>query len=87
MGGVFAAYLMALAALSPCPPLLGSHAGVALVVSGFIYFWAGVLHPIKEAETHPENVVRSHKNNFEQRVDVVFIISAEIIWSVSQGQK
>uniref|UniRef100_A0A669C6G5 Riboflavin transporter n=1 Tax=Oreochromis niloticus TaxID=8128 RepID=A0A669C6G5_ORENI len=57
----------------PCPPLLGSHAGVALVVSGLIYFWAGVLHPVKEAETHPENVVRSHKHNFEQRVDVVFI--------------
>lgn len=32
-GGVFAAYLMALAALSPCPPLLGHSAGVALVVS------------------------------------------------------
>lgn len=31
-GGVFAAYLMALAALSPCPPLLGTSAGVALVV-------------------------------------------------------
>ncbi|TRY88253.1 hypothetical protein DNTS_022633, partial [Danionella cerebrum] len=31
-GGIFAAYLMALAALSPCPPLLGSQAGVALVV-------------------------------------------------------
>ena len=31
--GVFAAYLMALAALSPCPPLLGSVSGVALVVS------------------------------------------------------
>lgn len=34
-GGVFAAYLMALAVLSPCPPLLGSPAGVSLVVSNF----------------------------------------------------
>lgn len=33
-GGVFAAYLIALAALSPCPPLLGNPSGVALVVSG-----------------------------------------------------
>lgn len=33
-GGVFAAYLIALAALSPCPPLLGQSSGVALVVSG-----------------------------------------------------
>lgn len=32
-GGIFAAYLMALAALSPCPPLQGNPAGVALVVS------------------------------------------------------
>lgn len=38
VGGVFAAYLMALAALSPCPPLLGSHAGVALVVISWIIF-------------------------------------------------
>ncbi|XP_006794471.1 solute carrier family 52, riboflavin transporter, member 2 [Neolamprologus brichardi] len=38
VGGVFAAYLMALAALSPCPPLLGSHAGVALVVISWIVF-------------------------------------------------
>ncbi|XP_074542163.1 solute carrier family 52, riboflavin transporter, member 2 [Halichoeres trimaculatus] len=37
-GGVFAAYLMALAALSPCPPLLGSSAGVALVVISWIVF-------------------------------------------------
>ncbi|XP_034400945.1 solute carrier family 52, riboflavin transporter, member 2 [Cyclopterus lumpus] len=37
-GGVFAAYLMALAVLSPCPPLLGTSAGVALVViSGIIF--------------------------------------------------
>ncbi|XP_075995393.1 solute carrier family 52, riboflavin transporter, member 2-like [Genypterus blacodes] len=37
-GGVFAAYLMALAALSPCPPLLGSSSGVALVVLSWIVF-------------------------------------------------
>lgn len=37
-GGVFAAYLMALAALSPCPPLLGSSAGTALVVISWIVF-------------------------------------------------
>ncbi|XP_068567505.1 solute carrier family 52, riboflavin transporter, member 2 [Cebidichthys violaceus] len=37
-GGVFAAYLMALAALSPCPPLLGTPAGVALVVTSGIIF-------------------------------------------------
>ncbi|XP_022063531.1 solute carrier family 52, riboflavin transporter, member 2-like [Acanthochromis polyacanthus] len=37
-GLVFASYLMALAALSPCPPLLGSPAGVALVVISWIVF-------------------------------------------------
>ncbi|KAL0962603.1 hypothetical protein UPYG_G00342410 [Umbra pygmaea] len=37
-GGVFAAYLMALAVLSPCPPLLGSVAGVCLVVVSWIIF-------------------------------------------------
>ncbi|XP_026156738.1 solute carrier family 52, riboflavin transporter, member 2 [Mastacembelus armatus] len=37
-GGVFAAYLMALAALSPCPPLLGTTAGVALVIISWIIF-------------------------------------------------
>ncbi|XP_042291419.1 solute carrier family 52, riboflavin transporter, member 2 [Thunnus albacares] len=37
-GGVFAAYLMALAALSPCPPLLGNPSGVALVVVSCIIF-------------------------------------------------
>ncbi|XP_060948959.1 solute carrier family 52, riboflavin transporter, member 2 [Limanda limanda] len=37
-GGVFAAYLVALAALSPCPPLLGNPAGVALVVVSWIIF-------------------------------------------------
>lgn len=36
--GVFAAYLMALAALSPCPPLLGQPAGEALVVISWIFF-------------------------------------------------
>ncbi|XP_030645067.1 solute carrier family 52, riboflavin transporter, member 2-like [Chanos chanos] len=37
-GGVFASYLMALAALSPCPPLLGSTGGAALVVISWIIF-------------------------------------------------
>lgn len=37
-GGVFAAYLMALAGLSPCPPLLGNPAGMALVVISWILF-------------------------------------------------
>ncbi|KAL6460419.1 hypothetical protein MHYP_G00303850 [Metynnis hypsauchen] len=37
-GCVFAAYLLALAALSPCPPLLGSHAGVVVVVISWIIF-------------------------------------------------
>ncbi|XP_055731936.1 solute carrier family 52, riboflavin transporter, member 2-like [Salvelinus fontinalis] len=37
-GGVFATYLMALAVLSPCPPLLGSPAGVSLVVVSWIIF-------------------------------------------------
>ncbi|XP_062385034.1 solute carrier family 52, riboflavin transporter, member 2 isoform X2 [Sardina pilchardus] len=37
-GGVFAAYLMALAALSPCPPLLGSASGTSLVVTSWIIF-------------------------------------------------
>lgn len=37
-GGVFAAYLMALAALSPCPPLLGNPTGMALVVISWIIF-------------------------------------------------
>ncbi|XP_077405144.1 solute carrier family 52, riboflavin transporter, member 2 [Vanacampus margaritifer] len=37
-GGVFAAYLMALAVRSPCPPLHGKTAGVVLVVSSWIMF-------------------------------------------------
>ncbi|KAG1948749.1 solute carrier family 52, riboflavin transporter, member 2 isoform X2 [Pimephales promelas] len=37
-GGIFAAYIMALAALSPCPPLLGSQSGVALVIMSWIIF-------------------------------------------------
>ncbi|XP_051729218.1 solute carrier family 52, riboflavin transporter, member 2-like [Ctenopharyngodon idella] len=37
-GCIFAAYLMALAALSPCPPLLGSQSGVALVIISWIIF-------------------------------------------------
>ncbi|XP_069478019.1 solute carrier family 52, riboflavin transporter, member 2-like isoform X2 [Ambystoma mexicanum] len=38
LGGLFATYLMALAVLSPCPPLVGSPAGVALVVICWILF-------------------------------------------------
>ncbi|KAJ8401431.1 hypothetical protein AAFF_G00383500 [Aldrovandia affinis] len=38
VGGVFAAYLLALAALSPCPPLLGNTVGIALVVVSSIIF-------------------------------------------------
>lgn len=45
-GGVFAAYLMALAALSPCPPLLGSSSGVALVILSWILF-TGVFSYLK----------------------------------------
>ncbi|KAG7500030.1 solute carrier family 52, riboflavin transporter, member 2 [Solea senegalensis] len=37
-GGVFATYLLVLAGLSPCPPLLGNPAGVALVVISWILF-------------------------------------------------
>jgi hypothetical protein len=33
LGILFGAYLMALAVLSPCPPLVGTSAGVVLVVS------------------------------------------------------
>lgn len=45
-GGVFAAYLMTLAALSPCPPLLGNPTGVALVVLSWIVF-TGVFSYVK----------------------------------------
>uniref|UniRef100_A0A8C6S441 Riboflavin transporter n=1 Tax=Neogobius melanostomus TaxID=47308 RepID=A0A8C6S441_9GOBI len=45
-GGVFAAYLMALAALSPCPPLLGTSSGMALVVLSWIMF-TGVFSYLK----------------------------------------
>ncbi|XP_074841658.1 solute carrier family 52, riboflavin transporter, member 2 [Carettochelys insculpta] len=38
LGGVFAAYLMALAVLSPCPPLVGSVTGIALVVLSWTLF-------------------------------------------------
>ncbi|KAK7124571.1 hypothetical protein R3I94_018821 [Phoxinus phoxinus] len=38
VGCIFAAYLMALAALSPCPPLLGSQSGDALVIISWIIF-------------------------------------------------
>ncbi|XP_044309257.1 solute carrier family 52, riboflavin transporter, member 2 [Varanus komodoensis] len=35
---VFGAYLMGLAALSPCPPLVGTTAGIALVVLSWVVF-------------------------------------------------
>lgn len=38
LGVLFGTYLMALAVLSPCPPLVGSTAGVALVVIFWILF-------------------------------------------------
>uniref|UniRef100_A0A3P8VHH6 Riboflavin transporter n=1 Tax=Cynoglossus semilaevis TaxID=244447 RepID=A0A3P8VHH6_CYNSE len=37
-GGGFAVYLLAVAALSPCPPLLGNPAGIALVVISWVFF-------------------------------------------------
>ncbi|XP_063155849.1 solute carrier family 52, riboflavin transporter, member 2-like [Candoia aspera] len=37
-GCVFGGYLVTLAALSPCPPLQGSHMGVTLVVTAWIFF-------------------------------------------------
>ncbi|KAJ7338255.1 hypothetical protein JRQ81_010988 [Phrynocephalus forsythii] len=37
-GCVFGAYLMVLAALSPCPPLVGTSPGIALVVTSWILF-------------------------------------------------
>ncbi|XP_056409440.1 solute carrier family 52, riboflavin transporter, member 2-like [Hyla sarda] len=46
VGVVFGGYLMALAALSPCPPLLGSTAGVALVVLSWSLF-LGLLSYLK----------------------------------------
>ncbi|XP_007444697.1 solute carrier family 52, riboflavin transporter, member 2-like isoform X1 [Python bivittatus] len=45
-GCVFGGYLMVLAALSPCPPLQGSHVGVALVVTAWIFF-AGLFSYLK----------------------------------------
>lgn len=35
-------YLLAVAALSPCPPLLGNPAGIALVVGGLWYIQVNV---------------------------------------------
>ncbi|CAJ0960632.1 unnamed protein product, partial [Ranitomeya imitator] len=46
VGAVFGGYLMALAAFSPCPPLLGSKAGVVLVVASWTVFM-GVLSYLK----------------------------------------
>ncbi|KAL4629797.1 solute carrier family 52, riboflavin transporter, member 2 isoform X1 [Arapaima gigas] len=38
IGGVFATYLLVLAALSPCPPLLGTTVGIVLVVMSWVIF-------------------------------------------------
>uniref|UniRef100_A0A3B3T288 Riboflavin transporter n=1 Tax=Paramormyrops kingsleyae TaxID=1676925 RepID=A0A3B3T288_9TELE len=38
VGGLFPIYLLVLAALSPCPPLLGSTSGIVLVVTSWIIF-------------------------------------------------
>ncbi|XP_061110388.1 solute carrier family 52, riboflavin transporter, member 2 isoform X4 [Conger conger] len=38
VGGLFAVYLLVLAALSPCPPLLHNTTGIALVVTSWIIF-------------------------------------------------
>ncbi|KAJ8273008.1 hypothetical protein GJAV_G00096290 [Gymnothorax javanicus] len=38
VGGFFATYLLVLAALSPCPPLLGNTTGIAFVVTSWIIF-------------------------------------------------
>ncbi|KAJ8333540.1 hypothetical protein SKAU_G00415480 [Synaphobranchus kaupii] len=46
VGGMFAAYLLALAALSPCPPLLGNTFGISLVVTSWIIF-TGVFSYVK----------------------------------------
>ncbi|XP_044148726.1 solute carrier family 52, riboflavin transporter, member 2 [Bufo gargarizans] len=46
VGVIFGGYLMALAALSPCPPLLGSTAGVVLVVMSWSLF-LGLLSYLK----------------------------------------
>ncbi|NXE58050.1 S52A1 protein, partial [Casuarius casuarius] len=48
LGAAFGAYLMALAALSPCPPLVGSALGTALVVLSWILF-VGLFSYLKAA--------------------------------------
>ncbi|XP_031203434.1 solute carrier family 52, riboflavin transporter, member 2 [Mastomys coucha] len=48
LGMLFATYLMTLAVLSPCPPLVGTSAGVALVVLSWV-LCAGVFSYIKVA--------------------------------------
>ncbi|CAH6791085.1 solute carrier family 52, riboflavin transporter, member 2 [Phodopus roborovskii] len=48
LGMFFGAYLMTLAVLSPCPPLVGTSAGVVLVVLSWVLF-AGVFSYIKVA--------------------------------------
>ncbi|XP_069847736.1 solute carrier family 52, riboflavin transporter, member 2-like isoform X1 [Dipodomys merriami] len=48
LGVLFGAYLMTLAVLSPCPPLVGSSAGVVLVVLSWV-LCAGVFSYVKVA--------------------------------------
>ncbi|XP_006746359.1 solute carrier family 52, riboflavin transporter, member 2 isoform X1 [Leptonychotes weddellii] len=48
LGMLFGAYLMALAVLSPCPPLVGTSAGVVLVVLAWV-LCLGVLSYVKVA--------------------------------------
>ncbi|XP_026344751.2 solute carrier family 52, riboflavin transporter, member 2 isoform X1 [Ursus arctos] len=48
LGMLFGAYLMALAVLSPCPPLVGTSAGVALVVLSWV-LCLGVFSYVKVA--------------------------------------
>ncbi|XP_030777162.1 solute carrier family 52, riboflavin transporter, member 2 isoform X1 [Rhinopithecus roxellana] len=47
LGVLFGGYLMALAVLSPCPPLVGTSAGVVLVVSTGDEKWGGALPRIR----------------------------------------
>lgn len=48
LGVLLGAYLMALAILSPCPPLVGTSAGVVLVVLSWV-LCAGVFSYVKVA--------------------------------------
>ncbi|KAF6099913.1 hypothetical protein HJG60_011637 [Phyllostomus discolor] len=48
LGMLFGAYLMALAVLSPCPPLVGTPAGLVLVVLSWVLF-TGLFSYVKVA--------------------------------------